>query len=90
MSMPKGHKMDHGYFTVSAYGGKGFRQIAEEMTQSGDKMNQATARNVFLRALKKIAGPVMNIHSGCERDIDAIVKDPRFQHAIMDLIKDNP
>ena len=88
MSMPKGHKMEHGYFTVSSFGGMGFRQIAEIMTASGEKMNQATARNVFLRALKKIALPMMEMHPESERDLDEVIKDPRFQHAVMGFIRE--
>ena len=87
MSMPKGHKMQNGYFTVSSVGGMGFRQIAEEMTQSGDKMNQATARNVFLRALRKIAEPMVAYHEDCNRSAEDVAKDPRFQQAILDMMK---
>ena len=58
MSMPKGHKSKYGYATVTNDGGMGFHDIAERMTKSGDKMNHATARNVLLRALKKISSGV--------------------------------
>ena len=89
MSMPKGHKMENGYFTVSKIGGKGFRQIAQTLTSEGDKMNQATARNVFLRGLKKVAIPVANLYPDTNREIDDIVKDPRFQMAVFELLKDS-
>ena len=89
MSMPKGHKMENGYFTVSKIGGQGFRQIAQTMTASGDKMNQATARNVFLRALKKVATPVAQMFPDNTREIDDIVKDPRFQLAVFQMLKDD-
>ena len=88
MSMPKGHKMKNGYFTVSKLGGQGFRQIAETMTHSGDRMNQATARNVFLRALKKVATPVAEMFPDSTREIDDIVKDPRFQMAVFQMLKE--
>ena len=57
MTMPKGHKSPHGYATVKSLpGGMDYRSIAEKMTVEGDKMNHATARNVFLCAMKKFAG----------------------------------
>ena len=34
-------------------GGLDYRSIAEKMTTEGHKMNHATARNIFLRAMKK-------------------------------------
>ena len=50
MSMPSGKTFDHGYGARSPEG-MGYREIAEKMTESGDKMNHSTARNVLLRAL---------------------------------------
>ena len=59
MSMPKGHKSENGYATVTSIeGAKDYRTIANQMTDEGHKMNHATARNVFLRAMKKIAEPL--------------------------------
>ena len=55
MSMPKGFKSKTGYATASAtYNGMGYREIAEEMTKQGFKMNHSTARNVFLSSMKKL------------------------------------
>ena len=58
MGMPKGHKSENGYATVTGTSGFGYREIAEKMTSDGLKMNHATARNYFLRAMKKIAAPL--------------------------------
>ena len=91
MSMPKGHKSKHGYATVSGeFGGLDYRKIAETMTEQGYKMNHATARNVFLRAMKKLAHP---IHEMYEKDTseDAVTrtaKDPRFQESMFEIVGD--
>ena len=91
MSMPKGFKSRHGYATVAgAAGGMDYRNIAEKMTESGDKMNHATARNVFLRAMKKLAKPVCEMYgvdTSADR-IDMTAKDPRFQESMIELVSD--
>jgi hypothetical protein len=84
MSMPKGHKSKNGYATVTGVG-KGYREIAEEMTRSGHEMNHATARNYFLRAMQKLAKPVSS-HS--DRSMEELAADPRFQDAIATIIRD--
>ena len=44
MSMPKGHKSENGYATVTSIeGAKDYRTIADHMTGEGHKMNHATA-----------------------------------------------
>lgn len=92
MTMPKGYKSKFGYATVSSDGGMGFHDIAAKMTASGDKMNHATARNVLLRALKKLSVPVCKLHgvSGEVLDEEAIKTacDPRFQEAIAQFLAD--
>jgi len=92
MSMPKGHKSQHGYATISSIeGGMDYRTIAEEMTASGHKMNHATARNVFLKAMKKIAEPVHTLY-GRPIDDDSLMKtakDPRFQESIVEILEDH-
>ena len=50
------------------------------------KMNHATARNYFIRAMKKIAKPLAS-HS--ERNTDKLAADPGFQGAIATLMKEN-
>ncbi len=92
MSMPKGFKSANGYATVSKEdGGMDYRSIAELMTDDGHKMNHATARNIFLRAMKKIAEP---IHEMYNLEIDEVsitrtAKDPRFQESILEIIDGN-
>ena len=81
MSMPKGHKSNHGYSTVASDVGLGFREIAEKMTESGDEMNHATARNVLLRGLMKVSRPLLGLHESWR-----VACDPRFQQAMVDII----
>jgi len=49
--MPTGKKFKNGYATVRENCLK-YREIAEAMTDTGDKMNHSTARNIFLSAMK--------------------------------------
>ena len=63
MSMPKGHKSENGYATVSSIeNGLDYRSIAEIMSAEGYKMNHATARNIFLKAMKKLAKPIHELY----------------------------
>ena len=82
--MPKGHKSQFGYSTVTDIG-LGYREIAETMTKEGVKMNHATARNYFLRAMKKLASSVSEYSDS--RSPTEIAADPRFQMAIADIMK---
>ena len=91
MGMPKGFKSDNGYATVSkSDGGLDYRTIAEQMTADGYKMNHATARNIFLRAMKKIADPICELYEveDTGTNLKKAVKDPRFQASIIELISD--
>jgi len=91
MSMPKGHKSEHGYATVSGdSGGMDYRTIAEKMTDDGFKMNHATARNIFLRAMNKLAAPVCNMYLNDANDvkIDQAARDPRFQASMIELVSE--
>lgn len=84
MPMPKGYTSKFGYATVAS--GEGcltYREIAEVMTSKGDKINHSTARNIFLRAMRKIANQVTSDYKDC--DSDQIAEDPRFQEAIQEL-----
>jgi hypothetical protein len=84
MAMPNGMKHEHGYATVGP-SGKGYREISEIMTKEGHKMNHASARNYFIRAMRKLAKPMEDITGRCANDIAA---DARFQTAIADLVRD--
>ena len=91
MSMPKGQTFKNGYATVTSTG-LGFREIAEEMTKSGDNMNHATARNVLIRGLMKIAKPIAALHgksgSDLEKDAWRLASDPRFQEAMISILNE--
>lgn len=90
MSMPKGFKSEFGYATTKEYtNGADYRTIASKMSSQGYKMNHATARNVFLSALRKIAKPVHDMH-GKSNSYDALqktAKDPRFQSGVAEILE---
>jgi hypothetical protein len=89
--MPKGHKSKHGYATVSGdFGGLDYRNIAETMSAQGFKMNHATARNVFLRAMKKLAMPIHEMYDRdmTDQSIMVTAKDPRFQESMFEIVGD--
>ena len=91
MSMPKGHKSEYGYATVTGdSGGMDYRTIAEKMTADGHKMNHATARNIFLRAMNKLASPVctMYINDANNEKVDQTARDPRFQSSMVELVSE--
>ncbi len=89
MSMPKGYKSEHGYATVTTSGGLGFREIAEKMTEEGEKMNHSTARNVFLSAMRKLAKDACTVFelSPTQENLKRISSDPRFQSGVIDILK---
>ncbi len=89
MSMPKGYKIERGYATVNDLGGLDYRSIAKEMTDAGFKMNHATARNVFVRGMSKIAKEVCDVYgeTSTEKRRKAIAIDPTFQNTIAELIE---
>ncbi len=91
MSMPKGYKSDQGYATVSGEGGgMDYRTIAEIMSEGGHKMNHATARNIFLRAMKKLAEPLCELYE-IEDDpkrIDELSRNPGFQSSMIEVVSD--
>jgi urease gamma subunit len=89
MPMPKGFKSENGYATTKKLsGGEDYRTIAEKMTKSGYKMNHATARNVFLNALRKLARPVHQINDlpTAEENLQHTAKDPRFQAGVAEIL----
>lgn len=89
MSMPKGFKSRKGYATITDIpNGMDYRAIAEKMTESGDKMNHATARNVFLKAMVKIAGPIHELYQleDSEESVVRTAKDPEFQMGVINMM----
>lgn len=91
MPMPKGHKMNVGYSTRKTLGGESYHTISSKMTEQGHKMNHSTARNVFVSALKKIAKNVVGVYGvNCDdKELTRIAKDPRFQDAIVEFMREN-
>ena len=84
MSMPKGTKFKSGYATVTDQG-LGYREIAEVMTSEGYKMNHATARNYFLRAMEKLAEPMVQLMDN-GRTAEDLAVDPQFQGAMIEIL----
>ena len=85
MPMPKGMRHEKGYATVTGEG-LGYREIAEEMTRRGHKMNHASARNYFIRAMKKLAKSVQDVNPGA--NTDTIATDPLFQSAVSSFLRE--
>lgn len=85
--MPKGTKFKSGYATVTNQG-LGYREIAEIMTAEGHKMNHATARNYFLRAMEKLAEPMVQLMDN-DRRADELAVDPNFQDAMIEILSSN-
>ncbi len=89
--MPKGFKTKNGYATVADIDGAlDYRRIAEQMTAAGDKMNHATARNVFMHAMRKIAKPLHELYNMPldESSIMNTAKNPVFQESIVAILDD--
>lgn len=86
MSMPTGKEFEAGYATVTNIG-MCYKDIAEIMTKEGHKMNHATARNYFLRAMMKLARPILS-SIGEETGVteDELINNPEFQAALIDII----
>jgi pyoverdine/dityrosine biosynthesis protein Dit1 len=84
MPMPKGYRSEFGYATVAGQEGcLTYREIAEIMTNDGDKVNHSTARNIFLRAMRKIATQITAQQQ--HGDPHKVAEDPRFQEAVQQL-----
>jgi hypothetical protein len=80
---------DKKYVTTNNYEGMGYYDIAKVMTDSGDKMNHSTARNIVIRSFSKI---VKNISQKYEKkysdeQIKEIAKSPQFQNSIVEIMK---
>ena len=89
MSMPKGFKSEFGYATTKEYvNGADYRTIASKMSNQGYKMNHATARNVFVKGLSKIAREVCVLYGqDCSpENLKSVAISPVFQNAIAEMI----
>ena len=88
MSMPKGFKSENGYATSKSLNGKTYHEIAFIMKENGFKMNHSTVRNIFIKALIKIANNITVLYGMklSEAELKKIAIDPRFQEAIMHFL----
>ena len=86
--MTKGTKMERGYATVKDLGGMDYRSISIHMTESGHKMNHATARNIFLRAMSKVARCMCELNGSelSREQLKSLAIDPVFQSAVCEII----
>ena len=90
MAMPKGFKSENGYGTSKLFDGMTYHEIADSMREAGFKMNHSTARNVFVSSLEKIARDVVGLYNlpTDDKSINRISKDPRFQDAIVNFMRE--
>ena len=69
--------------------GLGYREISEIMSDSGDKMNHMTVKNIITRGFSKIAKHVStsygkNYKSG---ELYKIAQSPDFQLSVIEIMK---
>jgi hypothetical protein len=91
MPMPSGHKSAHGNASISDIeGAHGYREISEIMTRDGDSMNHANARQIFIKAMEKLAKKMIDSDNRVlsKEEINRIAKDPRFQDSVMSYMRD--
>jgi len=77
------------YVTTNNYEGMGYYDIARVMTDSGDKMNHSTARNIVIRSFSKIVKNISKKYNKKYSDdqIKEIAKSPQFQNSIVEIMK---
>jgi hypothetical protein len=80
---------DKKYVTTNNYEGMGYYDIAEVMTNSGDKMNHSTARNIVIRSFSKIVKNISKKYDKkySDEQIKEIAKSPQFQNSIVEIMK---
>ena len=88
MAMPKGFKSETGYGTSKQFDGMTYQQIADQLNEQGYKMNHSTARNVYVKALMKIASEVTELYdvSMDQKKLKKIAINPEFQETIRDFM----
>ena len=88
MAMPKGFKSENGYGTSKLFDGMTYHEIADTMRESGFKMNHSTARNVYVKALMKIASEVTSLYDVemDQKKLKKIAINPEFQETIRDFM----
>ena len=77
MAMPKGFKSENGYGTSKKFDGMTYHQIADQLNEQGFKMNHSTARNVYVKALMKIASEVTDLYD-VTMDQKKLKKEKKF------------
>lgn len=77
------------YVTTNNYEGMGYYDIAKVMTESGEKMNHSTARNIVIRSFSKIVKNISQKYGKkySEEQIKEIAKSPQFQNSIIEIMK---
>ena len=90
MSMPKGFKSENGYGTSKQFDGMTYHEIADKLNEQGFKMNHSTARNIYVKALMKIASEVTDLYDieTDEKKLKKIAINPEFQETIRDFMDD--
>ena len=89
MALRRGTRVDRGYATVADDEGINYREIADTMSELGCTMNHSSARNYVLRVMRKFVQAYADSMRTemTEQQIDAIAKDPGFQHGVADLLQ---
>lgn len=88
MSLVKGSKIERGYATA-VEDGVNYRNIAEEMTGMGHKMNHSSARNHVIRAMRRFVSGFAEQYDieMDEKRIDRIARSPMFQEGMAELLE---
>jgi hypothetical protein len=84
----KGSKIERGYATA-VEDGVNYRNIAEEMTDMGHKMNHSSARNHIIRAMRRfVSGFAAQYDIDMdEKHIDEVARSPMFQEGMAELLE---
>ena len=92
MAMPKGHKVNGGYATVTALpGADDYKLIARKCSDMGYKMGHSTARNIFLGAMMKVADNLQKSQGNTynHSQLFEIARSPNFQMSVAEVLKGN-
>lgn len=69
--------------------GMDFRTISKKMTAAGFHMNHATARNVYMTAMKKLFHNLtkeLKVNNLSEEQLEEMLKEPNIHEAVSDLL----
>jgi|TARA_R110000851_G_scaffold247291_1_gene399811 hypothetical protein len=92
MAMPKGFKSENGYGTSKLFDGMTYHEIADNMKESGYKMNHSTARNVFVNALIKVADEIVDLYDldMSDKELKKLAINPDFQDSVRGFMSGVP